>query len=139
MSERLREKAQRSLGSKGSNFQSTLDATKACLIRSPHDLIKTAALEDIVALALTEATTAKTTWERDREHGMRKVGSALQRFAGGIANFVAGYSGVLEAVRHLGGTYAEAGYLAVSVLLIVRFPFLFRRKKLISGRAGGYA
>jgi hypothetical protein len=90
-------------------------------------------LKQLAGVELHGALSAKSDWSDDRKHGVGKFGATVQRFANGLSKFMSAYSGIVEAVKNAGGPYGAAGYQAISVLLIVGYDLLMRKRSTIGG------
>lgn len=118
-SEKLKQLAYDSL--KGVDVRSQLQSTQAGLVDQLKGYADSKSVTIAAAGSLEEALTARADWDAYHGHGYGKFGSHLQRFATGLASFMGAYSGIINAVKSAGGPYGEAGYQAISVLLIVSF------------------
>ncbi len=119
-SNRLRELACASL--KGVDVQSQLQKTQLGLVNQLSQQAHPQSVAIAAAGTLEKALVARAEWQASHEHGIGKFGSSMQRFATSLASFIGAYSGIVDAVKSAGGPYGEAGYQAISVLLIVIWP-----------------
>jgi hypothetical protein len=122
-SEKLKQMAYKSL--KGVDIRSDLQTTQSGLVNQLRGYADPKGVAIAAAGTIEEALQARSHWKAYHSHGYGKFGSTLQRFATSLASFMGAYSGIVNAVKSAGGPYGEAGYQAISVLLIVSCPLLF--------------
>ncbi|KAI9736713.1 MAG: hypothetical protein M1834_000917 [Cirrosporium novae-zelandiae] len=97
----------------------TKEGVKNQILRMQHREHRINSLKEITAIELEEAGAEKDKWDNQRQHGHRKGAASLQRFLNNLSGFLEAYSGVVEVVRCAGAQYGDAGYGALSLLLIV--------------------
>lgn len=97
----------------------TKDGIKEQINQAVLQESKIAPLKETVAAELVAANAEKTRWVNKRRHGHRKGASSLQKFLHNFSGFLEAFSGIVEVVRSAGAQYGEAGYGALSLLLIV--------------------
>lgn len=121
--EAFKRKTQDLLQSKRINVNSEIACTRDS-IKEQVEQIRRQALninplkED--ATATVEVAVSKVAqWEVKRRNGRRKGAALVEKFLRNFSGFLEAYSGIVEVVKCAGAPYGEAGYEAVSLLLIV--------------------